>query len=63
LVSEFLIVGGKIEPSPDLKRTNAGSAVTANATKRRAGKTNAALHAPLQGGAYAAPARASQSPG
>ena len=46
---------------PVLKRANADSAATADATKRRAGKMNAALEAPLQGRAYAAPARASQS--
>ena len=44
------------------KRANASSAAAANATERRAGKTNAALHAPLQGRAYAAPAGPSQSP-
>ncbi len=55
------IVGEKIGRAPDLKRANANSAATADATKRRAGKMNAALEAPLQGRAYAAPARASQS--
>ena len=55
------IVGGKNRAPLDLKRANADSAATADATKRRAGKMNAALHAPLQGRAYAAPARASQS--
>jgi hypothetical protein len=55
------IVGEKRSGAPGLKRANADSAATADATKRRAGKMNAALEAPLQGRAYAAPARASQS--
>jgi hypothetical protein len=54
------IVGEKIG-RPGLKRANADSAAKADATKRRAGKMNAALEALLQGRAYAAPARASQS--
>ena len=54
------VVGGKNRAPLDLKRANADSAAT-ELTKRRAGKMNAALEAPLQGRAYAAPAPASQS--
>src|SRR6202043_1271158 len=43
LVSELPIVGGKNRASPDLKRANADSAATADSTKRRAEKMNAAL--------------------
>jgi hypothetical protein len=55
------VVGGKNRAPPDLTRANADSAATADSTKRRAEKMNAALEAPLQGRAYAAPAPASQS--
>ena len=45
LVSEIPIVGGKNRATLDLKRANADSAATADSTKRRAEKMNAALDA------------------
>ena len=61
LVSEFQSSAQKSRASLDPKRGNADLAATADLTKRQAEKMNAALEAPLQGRAYAAPAPASQS--
>jgi hypothetical protein len=61
LVSEFHSSAEKNRAPLDLKRANADSAATADSTKRRAEKTNAALTRRCKARAYAAPARASQS--
>jgi hypothetical protein len=55
------IVSGKIERGPILNAQTPTRPLRPDATKRRAEKMNAALDAPLQGRAYAAPAGPSQS--